>query len=214
MRRPATVVGAAVLTAVLVTASSEGQVYQHFAYYNESDLPGMHIAIEGQTVQGIFVYPTLPVSPVFTIERMRFWHVDFDEERDPYRVHVVVRNTAAEHIYLINTIENLWTTCSNCWEEVEIERSFADASTPGWSFGVLLEPLGGYASSAQPKIRRDFGISEPLVNLYASYHETSGFYYLTYLESWGGGNYFMEVIVRYDVTATAATSLSAIKALY
>lgn len=214
MRRILVAASAALLASVLAIVSAGAQVYQHFAYYNESDLPGLHLMIEQGSAYGIFCYPTLPISPVFTIERVRFWHIDFNEERDPYRVHIVVRNTPAEHIFLIDTIDDLWTTCTNCWEEVEIEMSFADASTPGWSFGVLMEPLGGYLTSAEPKIRRDFGVSEPLVNLYAGYDNWYGFFNPIYLENWGGGNYFMEVIVRYDVTTAAPTSLSSIKALY
>jgi hypothetical protein len=214
MKNSATTLPAVLLAMTLGAATAKGQVYQHFAHYNESELPGRPISSSWSSVYGVFFYPTLPISPVFTIERMRFWHFDSNEDPDPFLVHVVVRNTGAEHIYLISTIENLWTTCTNCWEEVEIEMSFADASTPGWSFGVLMQPQGGFLTNAEPMIRRDSGPSVPLVNLYAHHSESSGFFNLLYLENYGGGNYFMEVIVRYDVTGAAVTSLSAIKALY
>jgi hypothetical protein len=194
---------------------AEAQVYQNFAYYDESELPGIHMSPSWNEIYGVFFYPTLDISPIFTIERMRFWHIDYNEERDPYRVLLVVRNTAAEHLYLLDIIEGLWTTCTNCWEDVEIEFTISDSSTPEWSFGIFVEPLGGHLTSAEPRVRTDFTVSQPLVNLIAGYVEDYGFYQLTYTEELGWGDFFMEIVVRYDeITTTESTTISTIKALY
>jgi hypothetical protein len=166
-------------------------------------------------VYGVFFYPTLDVSPIFTIERVRFWHIDYNDERDPYQVFIVVRNTASEHLYLLQVIDGLWTTCTNCWEDVEIEFTIADSSTPDWSFGVFVRPQGGYATSAEPRLRTDLAVTQPLVNLIVGYGEGYGFYQFLYTEEWGLGDFFMEIVVRYDgITTTESTSFSAIKALY
>jgi hypothetical protein len=192
-----------------------GSVYQSFAPYDEGELPGSALPSTWFSAYGVFFFPTLDVSPIFTIERFRFWHREQNATPDPYRIHLVVRSTASQTIYVIDTIEDLMTTCSNCWEEVEIERSFWDSSTPGWSYGIFIQPLGGGAVTAEPGLRVDFSVAEPLVNLWAYYDDLYGFSNLIYMEEYDGGDFFMEVIVRYDVTtATVATSMSAIKALY
>jgi len=193
-------------------------VYQHFAYYDESEMPGWAAPMSSGDVYGVFFYPTLDASPVFTIERMRFWHLESNAEPDPYRILLVVRNTAAEHIFEIETSEIYTTTCTGCWEEVLIERSFWDSSSESWSFGVLMQPQDGNAVGSEPIIRTDDSPSVLLHNLWAAYNEWSGFGNISYLENWNGsfgGNYFMEIIVRYDEpTAVLSTSLSAVKALY
>jgi len=190
-------------------------VYQHFAYYDESELPGGAMPMSSSSVYGVFFYPTLDVSPIFTIERMRFWHLESNDESDPYRVLLVVRNTAAEHIFEIETSGVYMTNCTGCWEEVLIERSFWDSSSESWSFGVLMQPQDGNAVGSEPIIRMDQSPPAPLHNLYAGYNEWSGFYNISYTEDWNRGNYFMEIIVRYDEpTAVLSTNLSAVKALY
>lgn len=215
MRLTTPLAGGLCLAALLAPACAGAVVYQHFGYYDEAQLPGVGVVSSTGDVYGIFFYPTLDISPVFTIERMRFYHRESNAELDPYRVLLVVRNTAAEHIFEIETSESYMTTCTDCWEEVVIERSFWDSSTEGWSFGVLMQPLGNEVPWDEPILRRDQSPSAPLHNLWAAYNEWGGFANISYLEDWSGGNYFMEIIVRYDEpTAVLSTSLSAVKALY
>lgn len=191
-------------------------MYQSFAHYDDSEIPGAGLPSDTSDVFGVFFFPTLDIHPIFTIERFRFWHREQNSDPDPYRVHIVVRNTSSGDIFELGTIEGLMTTCTNCWEEVEIERSFWDNSTQFWSYGIFVQPQGqGGPVYAEPLVRRDFSVSAPWVNLMADYSNWSGFYNLVYMENYDGGDFFMEVIVRYDVTtATVATSMSTIKALY
>ncbi len=200
----------------LIPGASLGAVYQSFAHYDEDELPGAALPSSTSSVYGVFFYPTLDIHPIFTIERFRFWHREQNDIPDPYRLHIVVRNTSSGDIFELGTIEGLMTTCTNCWEEVAVERSFWDSSTPSWSYGVFVQPQGqGGPVYAEPGVRRDFSVSAPLVNLMADYNTWSGFHNLEYMEDYYGGDFFMAVIVRYDVTtATVASSMSAIKALY
>lgn len=200
----------------LVTSAC-ATVYQDFAFYDESELPGRPFPGYVQhDVYGVYFYPTLPVSPIFTIERIRFWHHEDNDVPDPFSVFIVVRNTSAQHIYALDILEGFTTTCTDCWEEVEIEESYWDTSTPGWSYGVMIQPLGGGFTTAEPRIYMDDAVSAGGINMVASYNDYYGFYNISYLEElFGGGDFFMEIIVRYDETvATAKSSLSTIKALY
>lgn len=203
------------LTLLVSAPRAPAQVYQEFAYYDESEIPGIHLVTSQSDAFGFFFFPTLDISPIFTIERLRFWHIDFNEEIDPYRVLIVVRNTAAEHFYLLDVVEGLRTTCFNCWEEVEIDFSIADSSTPGWSYGVFVQPQGGISWSGEPRLRTDLEPSQPLVNLVIGYSDGIGFHWPRYTEDTGYGDFFMEIVVRYDdVTGTESSSYSVVKSLY
>ncbi len=213
----ALVLSMAWLLAIATTSSSS--IQQHFTYYNEGELPGLPKLARLSQCYGVFFSPTLDFIP-FTIERMRFYHAEDNSEPDEYRVHIIIRHTPSDSYYVVDSLDGFTTSGTNCWEEAVIEETYWDSSSEeGWTWGVFMQPRSGGGAATEPKICVDYSVSTPRVNcmMYIDCLGNGGCNLddQVYQEDCCTGDYFMEVVLRYDVTtATQQTTISAIKSLY
>jgi hypothetical protein len=205
---------------LILSSVSLAQEEFEFEFHDDAPWGGVWLFPIYDEAAGFFMFPIEwePWMESIEFTKLRFFHTE--ESSRPFRVLMILRDFEDEEYEIVDDTSIRETTCSNCWEEVDLyfqETSFLASFNR--CYGMFVNILPDDTQPMEPFIIwSDQTVDHPLSSAKFSSLSEDPYGYLDtpqYNSDGGNGEFLLEVeALIWGITPTGETTFTKIKLMY